>query len=153
MSAAINLLSIRRNTPLPKYQVLLYPVTDISCESPTYKEFAQGPGLTPDVIRWMISIAVPDVNSRLEDIASPARASDEDLAKFPETLIIVAEADALRQDGEDFGRRLQKLGVRAATFRALGTIHGFASTNPLSQTPAARAAIELVGLKLKKALC
>ena len=92
------------------------------------------------------------MKSRLEDIASPARASDEDLAKFPETLIIVAEVDPLVTDGEDFGRRLQKLGVRAATIRVLGTIHGFANINPLNETPEGKAAVELMGLKLKKAL-
>jgi len=152
MSAAISLLSIKRNTPLPKYQVLFYPITDLSCESPAYTQFANSPGLNVDTIRYLIGISSPDPKSRLEDIASPARASDEDLAKFPETLIIVAEVDPLVQDGEDFGRRLQKLGVKVATIRALGVIHGYASTNALSHTPAARATIELVGLKFKRAL-
>jgi len=153
MSAAISLLSIKRNTPLPKYQVLFYPITDLTCESPAYTEFAQGPGLTPETIRYLGSLFTPDAKSRLEDIASPARASDEDLAKFPETLIIAAEVDPLIQDGENFGRRLQKLGVQVATIRALGLVHGYASINALSQTPSARATIELVGLKLKRALC
>ncbi|RPB00865.1 hypothetical protein L873DRAFT_1804631 [Choiromyces venosus 120613-1] len=153
MSAAVILLSIKRKTPLPKYQVLFSPVTELSCESETYREFAQGPGLTLATARWMVSAYAPDVNSRLQDIASPARASDEDLAKFPETLIIVAEVDMLRQDGEDFGRRLQKLGVYTTIFRALGTIHDFVTLNPLAKIPATRAAIELAGLKLKKALC
>jgi len=152
MTAAVTLLSIKRRTPLPKYQVLFYPITDLSCESPAYKEFAQGPGLTVDTIRYSINLFAPDVKSRLEDIASPARASDEDLAKFPETLIIVAEVDPLVQDGEGFGRRLQKLGVRAATIRVLGIIHGFANINPLNATPEGKAAVELMGLKLKKAL-
>ncbi|KAG0126287.1 alpha/beta hydrolase fold-domain-containing protein [Tuber indicum] len=150
--AAVSLLSIKRKTPLPKYQVLLYPVLDISCESATYSEFAQGFGLTREGMRGVIALYTPDVKSRLEDLASPARASDGELAKFPETLIIVAEADPLRQEGEDFGRRLQKLGVRAVTIRVLGTIHCFATFNALAETPAARAAIELVGYKLKKAL-
>ncbi|KAG0633324.1 Alpha/Beta hydrolase protein [Tuber brumale] len=153
LSPAVSLLSIKRKTPLPKYQVLIYPVLDLSCESATYREFAQGPGLIPDSIRAVLSIYTPDVKSRLEDIASPARASDEDLAKFPETLIITAEVDPLRQEGEDFGRRLQRLGVRAATFRVVGTAHGFVSINELAQTPATRATIELIGYKLKKALC
>ncbi|KAG0127201.1 Alpha/Beta hydrolase protein [Tuber indicum] len=153
ISAAVSLLSIKLKTPLPKYQVLIYPVTDISCEGTRFRELTRDPSVTPTRNSFAVSLYAPDVNSRLEDLASPALASDEDLAKFPETLIIVAEVDHLRQEGEDFGRRLQKLGVRAATLRVLGTIHGFVSINALAQTPAARATIELVGHQLRKALC
>ncbi|KAG0633544.1 alpha/beta hydrolase fold-domain-containing protein [Tuber brumale] len=153
ISAAVSLLSIKRETPLPKYQVLIYPVTDISPEGTRFRELTRDPGVTPPRDRFVVSLYAPDVKSRLEDLASPGRASDEDLAKFPETLTIVAEVDNLRQEGEDFGRRLQKLGVRAVTIRVLGTVHGFVSIKALAQTPAARATMELVGYKLRKALC
>ncbi|KAG0133147.1 alpha/beta hydrolase fold-domain-containing protein [Tuber indicum] len=153
LTPAVTLLSIKRKTPLPKYQVLIYPVLDLSCESATYREFEQGPGLGADALRSAISVYTPDPKSRLEDIASPARASDGDLAKFPDTLIIVAEVDPLRQEGEDFGRRLARLGVRAATFRVVGTAHGFVSINELAQTPATKATVDLIGYTLKKALC
>ncbi|KAG0133198.1 Alpha/Beta hydrolase protein [Tuber indicum] len=152
LSSSVSLLSIKRKTPLPKFQVLIYPATDLACESATFKEFPNGPGLTTDEIHFAASLFTPDPKSRLEDVASPGRASDEDLAKFPETLIVVAEVDPIRQQGEDFGRRLQKLGVRAAIIRVLGTIHGFASIDVLSEVPAAKATIELIGYKFKKAL-
>ncbi|KAG0638385.1 alpha/beta hydrolase fold-domain-containing protein [Tuber brumale] len=151
LSASVSLLSIKRKTPLPKYQVLIYPATDLACESATFMKFPNGPGLTVDDIHFAVSLYTPDPKSRLEDVASPMRASDEELAKFPETLIVVAEVDPIRQQGEDFGRRLQKVGARVATIRVLGTIHGFISIDALSKAPAAKATIELIGYKFKKA--
>ena len=152
MASALSLLAIHRKTPLPKALVLFYPVTDISCESATYREFANGPGLVPETLRWMIDAFAPNTTVRTDAIASPIRAADADLAKFPETLLVVAEVDPLREEGEMFARKLAKNGVYVTVMRAEGTVHDFVMLNALANTPATRGTIELAGVKLRKAL-
>ncbi|CUS12509.1 unnamed protein product [Tuber aestivum] len=95
-----------------------------------------------------------NVNSELEDTTSPLLLSNEALTKFPETftLAIVLEINLLRQEGEDFERKLQGLDVCSTTIRFLGTIQGFVTVNNFADSLAARSAIEITGYKLKKAL-
>ncbi|KAI5784239.1 alpha/beta hydrolase fold-3 domain protein [Pyronema domesticum] len=154
MAAAVNLMSIQKNAMnlIPKYQVLFYPVTDISKESCSYKTFAKGPGLVPETLRWMIGEYTHDSKARTNILASPLLASKEMLAKMPKTMIITAQADPLRQEGEDFAHKLKESGVQVTMTRAMGTIHDFVVLNPLAKTPATRTAIEAAGRALKKAL-
>lgn len=71
---------------------------------------------------------------------------------MPKTMIITAQADPLRQEGEDFAHKLKESGVQVTMTRAMGTIHDFVVLNPLAKTPATRTAIEAAGRALKKAL-
>lgn len=100
----------------------------------------------------MIGEWAPDVSRRTEILASPLLATKAELEGFPESLVIVAEVDPLREEGEQFARHLAAAGTNTTVFRAEGTIHDFAMLNGLSTTPAARGAIEIAGLKLKRAL-
>ncbi|KAI5815102.1 putative lipase protein [Pyronema omphalodes] len=154
MAAAVNLISIQKNAMelLPRFQVLFYPVTDISKESCTYKTFAKGPGLTPDTLRWMIGEYTHDAQARTDILASPLLASTELLRYMPETMIITAQVDPLRQEGEDFAHRLVESGVQVTMMRALGTIHDFVMLNPLANTTATRVAIRTAGGSLREAL-
>jgi acetyl esterase len=61
----------------------------------------------------------------IEDLASPAAASDEILASFPDTLIVTAGCDTLLKEGEDFACRLAKLGVPVTWKRFVNSRHGF----------------------------
>lgn len=149
MAIGLSLLSLQRNTTLPLYQALIYPVTNLACESSTYTFFRDGPFLTAALIRWMIAAWAPDVSRRSEVLASPILATVGMLRGFPPTLVVTAESDPLREEGEVFAQHLAAAGVDTTVLRALGTFHGFWSVNALRGTPAARAARELVTVKLK----
>lgn len=100
----------------------------------------------------MIAAYAPDISTRTDILASPLLATNEDLKGFPKTLIFVAEADPLREEGEEFGRRLISAGVEAVVFRTLGVIHGNNVLNSIAMVPAAKAEIEFAGLKIRRAL-
>jgi acetyl esterase len=78
---------------------------------------------------------------RDEITASPGRATSEQLAGLPPALVIVAEVDVLRDEGEAYAAKLRAAGVRVTTVRYAGTIHDFMMLRPLAGTAAARAAI------------
>lgn len=149
MAIGLSLLSLQRNTTLPLYQALIYPVTNLACESDSYTLFHDGPFLTAALIRWMIDAWTPDVSRRSEILASPLLAPISQLEGFPPTLVITAELDPLRDEGEVFAQHLAAAGVDTTSLRALGTFHGFWSVNGLRETPAARVARGLVTVKLR----
>jgi acetyl esterase len=71
---------------------------------------------------------------------------------LPPALIINAEFDPLRDEGEAYAHKLMEAGVVVTAVRYHGTIHGFLMLNPITKTPAARAAIEQISYTLKKVL-
>jgi acetyl esterase/lipase len=82
----------------------------------------------------------------------PVRASDEMLAALPPALLIVDEADVLRDEGEAYASRLREAGVAVTTVRYDGITHDFMMLNPLSETQATRAAVAQVIATLRQAL-
>jgi acetyl esterase/lipase len=87
-----------------------------------------------------------------EPLASPLRASDEQLAALPPALVIVDEADVLRDEGEAYAARVRAAGLEVTTVRYDGITHDFMMLNPLSQTRATRAAIAQAISFLRSAL-
>ena len=84
--------------------------------------------------------------------ASPLRASDQQLAGLPPALVIVDEADVLRDEGEAYAGRLRAAGVDVTTVRYDGITHDFMMLNPLSDTHATRAAVAQAIASLRQAL-
>lgn len=144
MAAAVTLLSKERRGPKIVFQVLLYPVTNADFESASYQQFADGPWLTREAMKWFWNQYAPDVSSRNEPTASPLHAGIEQLRGLPPALVITDEFDVLRDEGEAYAHRLSEAGIAVTAVRYLGTIHDFAMLNALAQTPAARGAIHQV---------
>jgi acetyl esterase len=144
MVAAVALLAKRRGGPRPTFQVMAYPVTDAQSITPSYQRFADGPWLTRKAMTWFWGAYAPDVSVRSEPTASPLRASLEELRGLPPALLITAENDLLRDEGEAYAHRLMQAGVSVAASRYLGTIHDFLTLNPIAGTTPTRAALAQV---------
>lgn len=154
MAIAMTQLALSRNLSAKIGQlVLLYPVTDTSAKSATYKEFQNGPYLTEKTMDWMIGAFLPNEADRRSALASPLKfAPDDVLSKFPPTTIFVSGADPLIGEGEAFGHRLQQLGVDTAILKAEGVIHDYVLLEPVRNTATPRAVTEFAALKLLKAV-
>jgi acetyl esterase len=143
MSIAVNLMTLERQGPPVRLQLLFYPVTDASFDTDSYHEFAEGYFLRRDAMMWFWDQYTSSPEQREEITASPLRASIEQLKNLPPTLLINAEADVLRDEGEAFANKLRKAGVPVTAVRFQGTIHDFVMLNPLAQSRTARGAITL----------
>ena len=151
MATVLAMLSHERGGPGILFQLLFYPVTDAEMDTKSYKDFAEGPWLTKKAMKWFWDAYLPDLSRRGERNASPLRASDEDLASLPPALIITAENDVLRDEGEEYARRLDDAGCEAACVRINGTMHDFVMLDALSSTAPAKTAMCLGVAAIKKA--
>jgi acetyl esterase len=142
MAAVIALLAKERKGPELAAQVLMYPVTDGSMSTASYREFAEGPWLTAKSMAWFWDQYLPTVSARKDVHASPLNASLEQLQGLPQALVLVDENDVLRDEGEAYARKLAEASVRVTSLRYNGTIHDFMLLNPIAQTPAVRAAVD-----------
>ena len=144
MVAAVTLLAKDRGGPKFPYQVMLYPVTDAGMNTASYTQSANGPWNTKNAMKWFWDTYEPRVASRKKPTMSPLQAPLAQLKGLPPALLITAENDVLRDEGEAYGRKLTEAGVRVTAVRGLQTIHDFAMLNPIAGTPATRTPIGLV---------
>jgi acetyl esterase/lipase len=152
MTAALTLMAGDRGDVRFVHQSMYYPVTDAAMDTGSYDQFAEGYFLTAKAMAWFWDAYAPDVERRSEPYASPLRASDELLAGLPPALLIVDEADVLRDEGEAYAARLRAAGVAVTTVRYDGITHDFMMLNPLSETHATRAAVAQAIATLRQAL-
>ncbi|MGW4827726.1 alpha/beta hydrolase [Amycolatopsis japonica] len=142
MTAALTLLAKQRGDVTFRQQVLFYPVTDASFETESYRRFAEGYFLALDGMKWFWDQYTTDPAQRAEITASPLRASLDELAGLPPALVITAEADVLRDEGEAYAAKLRRAGVPVTAVRYQGIVHDFVMLNTLRETHAAEAAIK-----------
>lgn len=152
MAAAVTLLAKERGDVTFRQQVLFYPVTDASFDTASYREFAEGYFLQRDGMKWFWDQYTKDEAERNEITASPLRATTEQLRGLPTALVINAEADVLRDEGEAYAAKLREAGVDVTAVRFGGVIHDFVMVDALRVTNAAEAAITLAVTTLRKAL-
>ena len=121
LAAAVALAEV---VPL-KFQMLIYPAVDMRMESPSINENANGPILTKSVMAWFVAHYMSSDADRANISASPMLASDEQLKKMPPAIVITAQFDPLRDEGEAYGKRLVENGVSVTITRYNGAFHGF----------------------------
>ena len=141
MATVTAILAKQRGGLALRGQLLYYPVTDASFDTASYDQFETGYFLAREGMRWFWDQYTTDPAQRAEITASPLRATVEELSGLPQAMVIVAEADVLRDEGEAYAAKLRAAGVPVATMRYAGIIHDFVGLNPLRDTVAAQEAI------------
>lgn len=152
MTAALTLMAKQRGGPRIAGQLLYYPVTNAAFDTASYHQFATGYWLRRDAMQWFWDQYTTDPEQRAEITASPLRASAQQLTGLPRALVIVGEADVLRDEGEAYAAHLRAAGVPVTSVRYLGTIHDFVMLNALRDTRAAKAATAQGGEFLRATL-
>ncbi|MEU9655425.1 alpha/beta hydrolase [Streptomyces chartreusis] len=141
MTAALTLMAKERGDVPLVQQVLFYPVTDASFDTASYRQFAEGYFLRRDAMQWFWDQYTTEEAERAQITASPLRAGVEQLQGLPPALVITAEADVLRDEGEAYAGKLREAGVPVTAVRYQGVIHDFVMLNALRETRGAEAAI------------
>ena len=112
-----------RNGPNIALQVLIYPATDCDLERDSVNDPDNQLILTKDAMTWFWDHYAPDVERRTEPEASPLRTPD--LTNLPPAVVMTAEHDVLRDEGEAYADRLREAGVEVDFRRHLGQTHAF----------------------------
>lgn len=144
MAAALALMSKDRNGPKISFQALLIPATDASVDTGSYREYGNGRFLARAFMKYGWDLYAPDARTRDNPYVSPLRAHLDQLKGLPPALVITAENDPLRDEGEAYARKLKEAGVEVAATRYNGTIHDFVLLNAIRKVPSTEAAIEQI---------
>lgn len=125
LAAVVSLMARDQGTPPLVYQLLVYPTTSFALDTPSCQENADGYFLTRDDMVWFRNLYLRSNADRNDPYASPLQA--QDLRGLPSALVITAEFDPLRDEGEAYAARLREADVAVVCTRYNGMIHGFLS--------------------------
>ena len=123
LATVVCLLSRDRGGPPLRFQLLIYPLVDFYDESPSMRQYSKDHFLTRESMDWFTENYLPGREAGLEPSASPTKAKD--FKGLPPAMILTAECDPLRDQGEAYARKLQAAGVPVELKRYDGMIHPF----------------------------
>lgn len=129
LAAALALRNRARGGPPIAFQLLIYPVTVRDFETPSYRRYAAGTGLTRANMIWFWERYLEKPEDAANPEAAPLAAAD--LSGLPPAFVATAEFDVLRDEGEAYAAKLAASGVRVRCVRYLGMNHGFARLGAL----------------------
>ncbi|MBY0399030.1 alpha/beta hydrolase [Myxococcota bacterium] len=147
LAAVVSLMCRDRGGHLPIHQLLIYPVTDASFETESYRTNGEGYFLSRDMMRWFWHHYLESDADAANPLASPLRAAN--LSGLPPATVITAEYDPLRDEGRAYAKRLEAAGVPTAYMNYDGVFHGFFGMT--EQLPRARQAVDDACAALRKA--
>jgi acetyl esterase len=147
LATAIALKAKADGGPPICYQLLIYPVTNHGFDTASYKENGEGYLLTEAMMRWFWDHYLNSEGEGANPLASPLLA--EDLSGLPPAMVVTAEFDPLRDEGEAYVARLEAAGVPVEHTRYDGQIHAFWQMPAVF--PAAHQAADAAGVALRKA--
>jgi acetyl esterase len=130
LTAAVALLARERGGPRIAFQLMIYPVIDSDFETGSYREVAEGYGLTRDGMQYFWELYLEDPADMTNPLAAVLRA---DLAGLPPALVITAEYDPLRDEGDAYAAKLKAAGVPVEHASYPGQIHGFFNVGTMMQ--------------------
>ena len=123
LAAAVALKARDQGGPSLAMQLLVYPVTARDFNTGSYRQNADGYSLTTDAMKWFWDHYLSSDADAANPYAAPAAAKY--LNGLPQALVITAEFDPLRDEGEAYAQRLKAAGVATTSSRYDGMIHGF----------------------------
>ena len=147
LAAAVSIRARDEAGPSLRMQLLVYPVTNHDFTTPSYTENADGYLLTQDMMRWFWDHYLAGPKDGKNPLASPLLAKD--LSGLPPALVITAEFDPLRDEGEAYAAALTAAGVSVTKQRYPGMIHAF--WQMLAVFEAASTAADQAATELRKA--
>lgn len=142
MATVISILAKERKGPKIGFQLLFYPVTNTSLNDESFQKYGSKYYLTKSAMKWFWGSYLPknkDVNSYK---ISPLKANNKQLSGLPPALVITAEYDVLRNQGEAYAKKMKAAGVVVKATRYKGTIHDFVMLNYLADTENSKKAID-----------
>jgi acetyl esterase len=145
---ALSTALLLRDTGGPALKGVLanYPVSDARFDTPSYREFGSGGyGLSTERMAFYWNVYVPHEIDRLHPLAAPLRA---DLTGLPPVMVLLAELDVLRSEGEALVAKLRTSGVAVETETFAGTVHGFLRATGTVQK--ARDAVAMAGAWMQR---
>jgi acetyl esterase len=125
LAAVVPLMARDRGGPPIRFQLLIYPVTDYSFDTPSYRDNAEGYFLLRIHMEWYWQQYIGSDEEGANPYASPLRVKDA--SGLPPGMVITAELDPLRDEGEAYGKKLADAGVPFTVRRYDGMFHGFFS--------------------------
>lgn len=149
MAAAVSLMARDRGEFCPRRQILIYPATCLEYENPPFRSVYENGSdyiLTMGKMKDYVNLYLNNEEERKEKYVSPLH--ETDFSNQPRTMIITAEFDPLRDEGEAYGKRLLNAGNEVEVYRLNDAIHGFFSLGVRSQHM--RESIELIKQFLKE---
>jgi acetyl esterase len=123
LAAVVALMARDRGTPPLVHQLLVYPITNYSFDTASYRECGDGYLLTKALMEWGWTNYIRSSDDVDSPYASPLRA--DDLGGLPPATVITAEFDPLRDEGQTYAQRLQEAGVSTSLKHYEGMIHAF----------------------------
>ncbi|WP_328975350.1 alpha/beta hydrolase [Streptomyces canus] len=147
LTAAVCRLAREHGTFTPRLQILDSAPLDQVADPATKRSLIAKPLLTPQLMRIFNAAYVPDPADRAKPLVSPALA--DDLAGLPPALVITAENDRLRDEGDAYAKALEAAGVPVTHRVFEGVDHYFTHTGPV---PSGKEAIDLMATALRDAL-
>lgn len=148
LAAVTALRSRDLDGPTIELQILVYPVTDCDFDTLSYRDPENALILTREAMIWFWDHYAPDPVGRRHPDASPLRSTD--MSRLPPALVLTAEHDVLRDEGEVYATRLVKAGVHVEHQRFEGQMHGFLSM--LDVLPASDRAIGYIAEWVRSSL-
>lgn len=146
LAAVVANESLTATSPEPKFQLLIYPMTDVSAEHESYELFGKGFFLTRADLIDITEKYTPNPSDRENPRVSPLLSNT--LAGAAPAFVATALADPLRDEGEDYADRLREAGVQVGHER-FPLIHGFVN---MTESPAALEATRAIGMALRAGL-
>ncbi|MFD7005097.1 MULTISPECIES: alpha/beta hydrolase [Rhodococcus] len=136
LAAVAALMARDREAPAVAGQLLIYPVIEPVFDTESYELFAEDHFLTRSAMQWYWDQYLPTHRETVPAYAAPVRA--EDLGGLPPAIVITAERDPLRYEGEKYAGALADAGVPVQCRRVEGMFHGFLTIDAMAAAQTAR---------------
>ena len=132
LSAAVCLMARDRKTDAPSFQLLVYPVTDITMNTESNRKYPDTPVWNSDLSKMMWPAYVPDMKRDDISYASPMMATN--FGDLPPAYVETAEFDCLHDEAINYANAMREAGVEVEILETKGTMHGFDSVTEAPTT-------------------